>query len=468
LGLSLKWKGLKLHRFAGAVFVLSLTALFASTAQAAEAKLTQDQIAYYQSGTESARVRLLIEMIRSGHTDMAEELLKRFPLQGNLAENRTLFLQGLILENRGQLTASAAKFRSTLANDPKLTMVRAELAQVLARLDETDSAKHHLELLVAEAPTPEQAAGIRSFIQQLDANHPLKFSGFVSIAPSTNINLGSSHQTVTASGLAGIGGADATWQIDPASQKQTGTGITAGANLGFSHHLGDHFQGVLAGGAVGTYYPTLSAATLGLSQSAELRYLIPDGYVGMGGVSSQAIDPIHRNLAYSSYGMRGSFETTLTPRNQLTGSTTFEWRNYPETPSSNGTALMLSSVLTHAIDSSSNIAVILGYENVLQQIDFNSYHDGTIGFGFYKELPHGMTLEGQGTARFAGFDADNPLAGYTRYDENYTGSLTLTKRDWYFMGLAPSLNYTYTRNVSNIAVYDYDAHAVDFRLTKKF
>ncbi len=458
----------KLRHFIGAVFALSIGIWESGQAIAAEAPLTPDQIAYYQSGDENARVRLLIEMTHTGHLDAAETLLKRFPLQGKLAENRTLFLEGLILENRGQLNASTVKFRSALANDPKLTMVRAELAQVLARLDETDSAKHHLELLVAEAPSPEQAAGIRSFMQQLDANHPLKFSGFVAVAPSTNINLGSSHDTVYAPGLGGVGGAGSSWQIAPANQKQSGTGITAGANLGFAHHLGDHFQGVLAAGAVGTYYPTLSAATLGLSQSAELRYLTTTGYLGLGGISSETIDPVNRALAYTSYGLRGSFETMLTQRDQLAGSATFEFRNYPGGPASNGTALMLSSVLTHAIDSSSNVALILGYENVNQQIDFNSYHDGTLGLGFYKELPHGITLEGQATARFAGFDGVNPLALVTRTDENYTGSLTLTKRDWYFLGLAPSLNYTYTRNVSNIAVYDYDSHAVDVRLTKKF
>ena len=195
-------------------------------------------------------------------------------------------------------------------------------------------------------------------------------------------------------------------------------------------------------GAVGTYYPTLAATTLGLSQSAELRYLFQDNYVGLGGVSSQAVDPINRNIAYTSYGPRASLDYMLTPRDQLTGSATYEWRFYPGNSTANGNALLISSVLTHAFDSSSNVALILGYENVTQQIDFNSYYDGTVGLGFYKELPKGITLEGQGTARFAGFDAVNPLALITRYDENYTGSLTLTKRDWNIYGFAPSLNYT--------------------------
>jgi len=40
--------------------------------------------------------------------------------------------------------------------------------------------------------------------------------------------------------------------------------------------------------------------------------------------------------------------------------------------------------------------------------------------------------------------------------------------NWNWAGFAPSLNYTYLRNFSNISLYDYDSHALDFRLTKDF
>jgi outer membrane protein len=44
----------------------------------------------------------------------------------------------------------------------------------------------------------------------------------------------------------------------------------------------------------------------------------------------------------------------------------------------------------------------------------------------------------------------------------------LTKRDLNIFGFAPSLEYTYTDNISNISLFDYDSHAIDFRLTKDF
>ena len=456
----------KLRQILGAVFALSLT--FSCAAKADDFKLDGQQIAYYQSGTEAARVRLLIELIKNNHADMAEALMKRFPLAGPLAQNRIYFLQGLILESRGQLADSATKFRAALANDPKLTLVRSELAMVLARMNETDSAKHHLELLAADAPDSVQQAGIRSFIDSLNASHPFTFSGFISIAPSTNINQGSSHDTVYSPGLGGTAGVDPFGTIAASSQKQSGTGAAAGFNVGYSKNLSERIQAVLAVGANGTYYPVTGLTSAGLSQSAELRYITGHGFVGFGGTAAEGIDTTARALNYTSYGPRLSWAHRLTERDQFTGYVSYEWRNYAGSPSFNGNALTLWSVFTHALDSSSNVALMLGYDSVKQQDAFNSYYGGTFGLGFYKELPHGVTVQSQGTAHLAQFYDQNPFTLSTRQDTNLAGSLTLTKRDWNWFGFAPSLNYTYTRNFSNISIYDYDSHSVDFRLTKDF
>ncbi|MDE2384559.1 MAG: DUF560 domain-containing protein [Alphaproteobacteria bacterium] len=448
--------------------LVAATGLFAAAPALADPPMNQQEYDKFSASDENQRVHILIKLAQAGFADTAEMLLRKFPLQGPNAANRTLFIEGLILEKRGHLSDAAAKFRTALGNDPRLTLVRIELAQVLARLDDTDAAKHHLRLLEAEAQDAQQAAGIRSFIDSLDAHHPLTFSGFISLAPSTNINQGSSHSTMCSPGVAGVLGVGCTGDIAPSSQKTSGIGIMGGANIGYRRHIGDHFEAVLAGGATGAIYPSINATSLGFSQSAELRYDLPDGYVGFGGVGTQAMDPVQVSMSYNSYGPRVSFAKLISPQNQLSGSALYEWRHYPQSPTSEGTALQITAVLTHAIDQTANVALITGYENVNQQLSFNSYQDATIGFGFYKELSHGFTVQGQATARFAGFKDINPFQAYARMDQNYTGSITLTKRDWNWVGFAPSLNYTYTRNVSNMALYDFDSHSLDFRLTKEF
>ena len=459
---------------------LSVFAALGLSNARAEPHVSANQISIYQNSEEGKRVHILIELCKAGFVNSAEMLLHRFPLQGPNATNRTLFISGLIAEKRGALPQAATNFRAALANDPRLTMVRAELALVLARMNEPDSAKHHLELLAADLKDPQQQAGIRSFVDSLNASHPLTFSGFVSIAPSTNINQGSSHNTLSSTNVPDslaidqngnvVGGVsyNPLGTIPIEYQRQSGIGIVAGGSANYTKNLSERIQGVITAGVTGTYYPVTGLTGGSLNQSVELRYLNSRGYIGLGGTANEGVDTQARALNSTSYGPRLSVLHRITERDQLSASLSYEWRNYPTSPTYSGNALTASSVFTHALDSSSNLAVILGYDSVTQQIDYNSYYGGTFGLGFYKEMPHGFTVQGQGTAHLAQFYATYAYQTFARADANLTGSLTLTKRDWNWFGFAPSLNYTYVRNFSNISIFDFDSHSVDFRLTKDF
>ena len=430
--------------------------------------MTASDTAAFEAADQNQRTRILIQLTQAGYIDTADMMLHRYPLQGPTALNRTLFLEGVILEKRGDNRGAAAKFRSALANDPQLTLVRAELAYVLARMNETESAKHHLMLLRGAIDDPETRAGVQSFINSLDASRPFHFSGYVSLAPSTNINQGSSHDTVYSPGLGGVDGLDPVGTISPNSRKQSGVGISAGGSVGYVRPIGRSMQAVFAAGASSTYYPMVNETSFGLSQSAELRWLNPNGYFGAGAVAQEGVDPRTVSVNYKAYGPRVSMLRQISPRDQLSADITYQWRDYGTGSAANGTSLSFSSIWTHALDAGSNIAFLVGVDRVEQQLDFNSYRDGSIGAGFYKEMRHGLTVEGQASARYALFNAENPFTSTTRQDTALTGSLTFTKRDWNWAGFAPSLNYTYLRNFSNISLYDYDSHALDFRLTKDF
>jgi tetratricopeptide (TPR) repeat protein len=137
------------------------------------------QLVSYEQATEIERVKLLLHLAKTGDVEAVDVLLAKYPLQGPHANNRALFIEGLLLKSQGKLTQAAEKFRAALAQDPSLTLVRSELAQTLVELQEDDSAKHQLQLLAADAPSEEAASGIRSFIDQVDARTPFKFSGYV-------------------------------------------------------------------------------------------------------------------------------------------------------------------------------------------------------------------------------------------------------------------------------------------------
>ena len=427
----------------------------------------EEQLALYEQAPEDERVRLLISFARSGNHELAADLLQRFPLRGPHAANRTLYLEGLILKGRRNYTGAVKKFRSALASDPSLTLVRADLADTLVILEEDESAIHHLKLLEGDAPNEQEAAGVRAFIDQVDERSPFKFNFYLSVAPTTNVNSGSGHTKIYAPNSP-FADEDGYAEIGSASQQKSGLGAAAGANVAFSKRLGNDFSFVAGGNGEAKIYDDPDFNSLAFSQSAEIRYIIERGYFGLGGVASENLKTDELGVSYYSYGPRASLRYALFPGDTLAFSAIYEWRDYADSGELDGTALLLDASLTHAFDSSFNVTVSAGYDDITAELGWNAYHTISAGLGLYKELPKGITAELSGEARFSDFDEMNTFIGETRQDERYSGNVTLTKRDWNIYGFAPSLSYTYTRNLSNIELYDFDSHEVDFRLTKDF
>jgi outer membrane protein len=458
----------KERRFRGVLFVL--LAFFITTTSVQALNLNADQIKVYETANEGQRVHFLIERAKMGSADLVETLLQKYPLKGPHAANRTQFVKGLLREHEGDLTGAAKIYRALLASDPSLTMVRIQLAQTLEKLGQDDSAKHHLKLLEAEAPSAQVAGGIRSFIDRIDAKKPFKFSGFASIAPSTNINNGSSHSKVYSPYLGENGDY---FNIPESEQKHTGVGVYAGASMGYSKRLGNNWEAVLAADISGQLYLNPKINTYGSSQSAEMRYHLNNGYIGLGGVADQAFgfqyaSSLKEALAYHSFGPRVSFLRFVGDHDTLHASTVYEWRKYAGASLLDGTAFLSEAAYNHGFNQTFNVTFSGGYDNVKANAQGISYDTWFGGLGFYKELQHGISLNGRSQLRLSNFEDSINWFGITRSDQRYIGSLAVTKRDFNFAGFAPSLAYTYTRNVSNVASYDYDSHNIDFRLTKDF
>jgi outer membrane protein len=435
---------------------------FCSYPAPANAVPNDQQMSAYQLAPENERVRLLIHLAKSGQHEDADYLLQKFPLEGRHAANRTLFIAGLILKARGNLTGAAGNFRAALAQDPSLTLVRAELAQTLVILQEDDSAKHHLNLLAADAPNEEAARGVRSFLEQVDSRRPYKMTGYVSLAPSSNLNSGSKHSTV----YSPVFGAFI--DIDDVSQAKSGIGVASGGKIAYSKRMGNDLTFVAAGSADARIFDDPDFNSYSLSQSIEMRHLVKHGYLGLGGVASQSLENDDIGLSYVSYGPRLSTSLQLTARNHFSGSATYEWRNNLESGGLDSTALMFDAAWTYGFDSSFNATLFGGVDVINSDNDQSSYTTLSGGLALYKELPFGVTTNLSGHVAQSDFVGYYALAGSFRKDARLTGSIELTKRDWNIMGFAPSISYNYTTSLSNINLYDYDNHAVDFRLTKDF
>lgn len=424
------------------------------------AQIPAEHLAAFEQAPDSARVRILIRLAKQGYVDEAEALLQQFPLTGEHAGNRTLFIQGLIQKARGDLSEAAQLFRNALANDPKLTMVRSELAQTLVELEQDESAIHHLKLLQADAPDATTAAGIKAFIDSIDARTPFKFNAYIAAAPTSNINTGSIRKSI-----AGVG--------DIVDRAKPGIGVATGAQAAYSKRMGDDWFLIASGGADLRIYDKSEYNALTLSQSIEARHLTDGGYIGFGAVASQSIDTEAEDISYMSYGPRASFRHAVDGNGTFGGSVLFEFRDYTDADHRNSTALKLDGNWTGYFDSTASITLSPGFTRIrtndVTPASFNYDYD-TLSFGIsgYKELPLGITVDAGVELQKSWFSRHYLNTFEKRNDDRVVANLNLTKRDLNIFGFAPSLSYTYTRNRSNYDFFDFDIHEVDLRLTKEF
>lgn len=97
-----------------------------------------------------------------------------------------------------------------------------------------------------------------------------------------------------------------------------------------------------------------------------------------------------------------------------------------------------------------------------------AYDGWRAGAGILRELPWAITAYGQAQFSRRDYAAVYPGAGETRADRRLDLSLNLTKRDLVIAGFAPMLQYTFTRNISNVAFHDTHAHGVTLTFTRTF
>ncbi len=350
-------------RTAGRAFRVSCAALalFAAVAGAhpalAEATtpppltVTPEASAGFARLDEVKRLKILVAMIRDGQPDAADALLRAAPFEGEFGHNRNLFIQGMIERARGNLDQAAHIYRSILASDPNLTMVRLELAATLYALDQDEGARHHLNLLKAAAPTPDLARNFGDFIAAIDARRPWSFNAWVSLAPSTNFNNGTALEYHTLFGLTSV-------TSDLARQK-SGIGIKGGANAAYVFDLTDDLQAIVATGTYVEQYEGNLFDKTALNQNIELRRNHARGSIGIGLSASQLFYKTtgsggfpYANETAWSFGPQITIRHLLTPGLNLESRLSHRWNVFNVADWSDGTTTALTNRLALTMSTS--------------------------------------------------------------------------------------------------------------------
>jgi tetratricopeptide (TPR) repeat protein len=428
--------------------------------------MTEEQLeAAWPTLAPKQQLPAIEQLIAAGRLETADRLLARtrYPHAGDQMIRD--FYVGMVRKDQGRTKEAVAIFREILSRRPEFTRVRLELAHALMVAEEDESARHHFELALGAAgsnPAIEQA--IRSHIAAIDSRKTWDFTGYMTLAPSTNLNQGSERAVIYLNGLP--------FQLAEANRKRSGVGFIAGFNAGYRHPLADRldllasigvqakrykvedFNDLIASLTVGPRY-RFDWGTLGLFGLVEKRWMADEEYsTSLGGLLSASVRLGAQNMAFA--------DLTCSDR-------AFErdWRK-ADLSYQDGYACSASGRIEHYFDSRTFFRLLGAWtheQTGRRHLDNTGWQ---IGAGLYRELDLAISVYGEARYTRKAHDGVYPGATVAREDDRYDVSLQVTKRDWQVLGFAPMLQYTYTVNDSTIGFHTYDAHGVNLTLTKKY
>lgn len=433
-----------------------LTAHAATTTSSAKQVIDSD--AKFAALTEGQRIRVLIQMIRVGRHELADRLLNSYPFKGKHAVNRTLFIEGMILKAGGNNQGAITNYRRALADDPKLSLVRMELAHTLYLTEQDDGAKHHLSLLRDSAPSVDTAKQFDRFIDRVDARNPWSLDAYFSLAPSTNFNNGSSEEIIFIN--------DMPFRLSANSVEKSGIGVRGGVNGSYTLRTGKGLDFIAGAGLNFTEYDGNTFDDQIVSESLAVQKHTERGTFTAG---------IHAYQRWSgtdefswSIGPQLSMRLRLAPKVSLFSKLRHSIIDYKEADYRSGHKISVDHRLSYSFSAGTVGYLIAGGERSMSKRDYNDYWAASGGLGLYHEAPFGITIYAEAEVRRQLHEGLYPVINRARKDTRVEIDVSLAKRDFEVFGLTPRVHYSYIKNMSNSVFDSYETHGANLTLTRQF
>ncbi|MBX3579648.1 MAG: DUF560 domain-containing protein [Rhizobiaceae bacterium] len=403
-------------------------------------------------------VAVVRRLVADKRYDEARQLIAEWQPDDATYQYRVAYVEGMIQQDRGELDAAIATYRSILADRPDFTAVRYDLTQALFQAGQDDAAKYNAELLIAAGVDDQVGGGLKNIVGEINDRRPIRFRAYASFLPSTNINGGTDNSIVLIGGIPFV--------IGNQSKRMSGIGYMIGGEMLFRQTFAPTLSFVGSVGIGGRFYPQIERAELTFNVSAGVEKEINRGKITVSAIGRQDFD--HVTPAFRSIGGRVEFSRFVGQRSRMYTSLTVSHLDYLGSTFRDGWKGELEGFVDTFLKANRFIRVLGGVETEQTETQFLSYTEGRGGLGFYTEAPWGLTLYMQGSYANRFYRGRMPFIGIPRNDDRFEGQVTVTKRDLTFLGVAPQVTYSAIVNKSNSAFDEYVVHGLDVRLVKEF
>lgn len=401
--------------------------------------------------------RLIVE----GRSEEAEPLLSALAASGTASVDQTqvAFLEGMAAAAEGELARARDIFRGILERRPELTRVRLELARTLFLLEDDRAAAYHFRLALAEAPSEEVRVNIERYLDAIERRRTLAFELALGVAPDSNVNAGTAAETID---LFGFLPSD----LSDDARETSGVGLKGSLSATWLPRLSESWRLELRAGGFATDYGGASYDDVAGLVEAGVRRLFARGYWGV--TASADRRWFGGDAFYDSWGLRLSGARRMTPRLTAFASLSGGIYDYTTEDGRDGPVATLSGGVSYALSSASLASTRLSVSREEADAETRANTSYALQLGYAREYANALTVSVTPFAAYRPFDGFDPLFGETRLDRRYGASLDALNREWSYRGFSPAMVYTYTRNESNVVIYDYTRHQLEFRLTRVF
>ena len=368
------------------------------------------------------------------------------------------FLLAKLDEAQGKIPDAVGEYRRILADHPELPRVRLDLALLLFRLHDDESAEYNFRLSLGEHLPATVEENVFRLLDAIRARRRFQFDATFAVAPDTNVNNGPGQRQITIFGLPAT--------LSDTTRGQSGIGGFMSLAAQYRIPVNDDYRFRIGATGYRTQYGNTNFDDMFVRSYAGPEHLYSRGDLSFLAVLDKRW---YGDVPYGErYGPRIEGEVDLSPRWRIAAGAEFLGTSYSFEKYMNGTYAEATLSPTYIITSAIYVYTFLSYVHEYTKTSYFTSSVYRAGFGYHQEISGGYTYSIQPEILINPFEATYPLFGQTRFDRLYRVSTSIYNRRWYIGGFCPILNYIFTQDRSNIALYRYQRSQIQLGLTKEF
>lgn len=397
-------------------------------------------------------------LVSGGNFSQAESVLESTRFQGAEAIPAA-YLLAVVYARTNRLDQAEKLLRDILSRQPDIDAVRIELIKILALQGKRQGAGYHLNRLTDTADLARDQDQLRQLARRIGTTEGFSLSGYFSLAPSTNINDGTSQSTVMIGGLPFV--------ISNTAREHSGIGVRAGAVAGYSHALSENRSA----------YASLSAGFSDYSndrfdkQYAELRTGLRHDQLRYS-LQVEAIADRHwQNGKLQSLGIGGriSGKWNISRGWWLSAEVIQMYRSFDGQSAADASTTRATASVRHAFSRRLTLSAGGSFEKEsVSARPWNSYESASGTLGLEMPIAYGVRVKATLTAGNRQFKDPFPGLRLTRQDKFWEARGTFSKDNFQIAGLSPVIGVFFKQQHSNIVFYDYESSGLDLTFTKAF